>query len=1444
MKSKITLVLLTFFTIVCNLISYSHEKGNHKNRTEALSNGTIQCNTEQPVPVAANTFDNLTPTFSTTGICLLGCGVSNITRLTDSNLTNYATVTTSIGIGVNHRLRVTDSNDFFAAGSFAGFRINPNGGLLSLDLINSISVRTYLGGTLRETYNGSALISLNLLSAPGNYIVGFNTTQTFDAIEISFDSLVSATTSTNVYYAVIRNYCAGPELTCNAPTAINLPNYPAAIQNNHTGISGVGVGNVANPENAISASSTDYADLNLIAGVLGSVSLAVKDQITDYPAGTYAGFEVENVTLLNASALSNVQVKTYLNGAFREQFSGNNLLVNGGLLSVNGRYKLGFVATMSFDEVQISVNQVAGLNMGQTRVYGAIFQKFCAGPPLACNTQTIISAPTYPVYIDGDRTGIDGLVCALCSVSNTENLIDTNASNYALIDLTASVGTSGKIAVKEQITDYPAGTFAGFDIESIALLNANVFDAIRVTTFLNGVQQETKSGNGALISVNTILLVGTGRQTVGFVATMPFDEVQIKFTNLATVTLGTVKVYGTVLEKFCPATVECNQTYPLTNPTFPVYINGAHSGIDGVVCAACAVNDTNNVLTASTTDYARITLTASTLATGSIAVTDQLFTYPPGTIAGFTIKDLNNLIELDLFQTLTISTYNNGQFRESRTGGQLLSLSLLTPIFGSGPGFYNVGFKATLSFDEIQIRVGSLASAISNLNVYGAFVNTKDSNDGGGPLYCIASDLGVVKTVSNATPAVGSTIQFTIVASNGGPRDADGVVVNDILPSGYTYISHTASTGTYNNGTGVWNIGNLNSGANATLVLTVTVNATGNYVNTATITGNQPDPDPGNNTSTSTTSPVNVIIAQDDTINGGNGTSGNPNAGNVLNNNGNGADTINGNNVAISQVNLTVTTPATPIGNNPVPVISTTTGQVSVPPGTPAGTYTLVYQICEKINPTNCDPATVTVTVTPPAIIAQDDTINGGNGTTGNPNAGNVLNNNGNGFDTLNGSNVAISQVNLTVTTPATPIGNNPVPIISTTTGQVSVPPGTPAGTYTLVYQICEKLNPTNCDPATVTVTVTPPAIIAQDDTINGGNGTTGNPNAGNVLNNNGNGPDTLNGSPVLISQVNLTVTTPATPIGNNPVPVINTTTGQVSVPAGTPAGTYTLVYQICEKLNPTNCDPATVTVTVTPPAIIAQNDTINGGNGTTGNPNAGNVLNNNGNGPDTLNGSPVSISQVNLTVTTPATPIGNNPVPIISTTTGQVSVPAGTPAGTYTLVYQICEKLNPTNCDPATVTVTVTPPAIIAQNDTISGGNGTTGNPNAGNVLNNNGNGPDTLNGSPVLISQVNLTVTTPATPIGNNPVPVISTTTGQVSIPAGTPAGTYTLVYQICEKLNPTNCDPATVTVTVTPPAIIAQDDTINGGNGTTGNPNAGNVLNNNGNGFDTLNGSNVAI
>lgn len=119
----------------------------------------------------------------------------------------------------------------------------------------------------------------------------------------------------------------------------------------------------------------------------------------------------------------------------------------------------------------------------------------------------------------------------------------------------------------------------------------------------------------------------------------------------------------------------------------------------------------------------------------------------------------------------------------------------------------------------------------------------------------IIADLAVTKTVNSPTAGVGSNVIFTITASNVGPDSASNVVVNDILPSGYTFVNATTSTGTWTAPN--WTIGNLTNGANATLTITATVKAGGNYSNTATISGTstQADPVSANNSSTATVNP-------------------------------------------------------------------------------------------------------------------------------------------------------------------------------------------------------------------------------------------------------------------------------------------------------------------------------------------------------------------------------------------------------------------------------------------------------------------------------------------------------------------------------------------------------------------------------------------------------------
>jgi uncharacterized repeat protein (TIGR01451 family) len=92
-----------------------------------------------------------------------------------------------------------------------------------------------------------------------------------------------------------------------------------------------------------------------------------------------------------------------------------------------------------------------------------------------------------------------------------------------------------------------------------------------------------------------------------------------------------------------------------------------------------------------------------------------------------------------------------------------------------------------------------------------------------------APDLELEMSVDVPVPVPGQPVQFTVTLSNVGPDPAAAVVVTDKLPAGLTIPSGMAaftSTGSYDPGTGVWNVGDLGPTASAQLVIPAIVTAT------------------------------------------------------------------------------------------------------------------------------------------------------------------------------------------------------------------------------------------------------------------------------------------------------------------------------------------------------------------------------------------------------------------------------------------------------------------------------------------------------------------------------------------------------------------------------------------------------------------------------------------
>ena len=515
---------------------------------------------------------------------------------------------------------------------------------------------------------------------------------------------------------------------------------------------------------------------------------------------------------------------------------------------------------------------------------------------------------------------------------------------------------------------------------------------------------------------------------------------------------------------------------------------------------------------------------------------------------------------------------------------------------------------------------------------------------------------------------------------------------------------------------------------------------------------------------------------------------------------------LNGNKPNTSQVGITVTQHATPpVAGDPVPSINTTTGKVEIPSGVKPGTYTIKYKLCDKVTPQTCT-GEVTLPITVAGgntIVAQDDDFSANkverssseevvkNGS----NPVNVLANDK--LDTRTGLDTNV--VTITQTSPASAVN------IDTATGQIKVAANTPAGVYEVKYKITEKGQTTASGEATAKVVVTnkveltPATIPSSVNTPDDGN----DKSIANVLD-----KAKINGNKPNVADVVITVPNPAhKDAPSDIVPYVDPATGNVIVPVGTKPGNHQITYKVCDKLPAgqqaaQTCKTATITIPVTANTATSANDDYSSNpvefsstatsyvkNGT----DDANVLSNDALGSNTT----ITTNLVDITQTHTS-----NPGVTIETTTGKVKVAPNTPAGEYTLKYKIAEKGGGPSSAESTVKVVVKNKLTLGSGNVPSSVKPATDNTpvEIGDVLNGtklNGATPTIGTGA----NQVTIAVETPATPQGSNPVPTLDTTTGKVKIPAGVPAGPYTIKYKICDNATGTaqSCKEKTLTINV---------------------------------------------
>lgn len=175
-------------------------------------------------------------------------------------------------------------------------------------------------------------------------------------------------------------------------------------------------------------------------------------------------------------------------------------------------------------------------------------------------------------------------------------------------------------------------------------------------------------------------------------------------------------------------------------------------------------------------------------------------------------------------ETKGIYNANGTWFIGSIAPGGQETLTLVTTVdAGLAPGtmIENVAQVITATQDDIDSTPNNDDGDQSEDDEDSAKITVQGE---GGPFI----DLELTKDVDVSIVSPGDTVTFTLEIFNN-PADATeiatGVIVEDVLPAGLTFVSAVDTKGVYNPNNGTWFIGSLLSGQQETLTLTTTVDA-------------------------------------------------------------------------------------------------------------------------------------------------------------------------------------------------------------------------------------------------------------------------------------------------------------------------------------------------------------------------------------------------------------------------------------------------------------------------------------------------------------------------------------------------------------------------------------------------------------------------------------------
>ena len=415
-----------------------------------------------------------------------------------------------------------------------------------------------------------------------------------------------------------------------------------------------------------------------------------------------------NVSLLGESA----RIVTYKGSVQQEILTVNGLLANVKSLD-DTPTRLDFIAKKDFNAIEIQVGGTA--NAYALRAYYVYAFPDNSAQPY----KGVLSRLPLPLAADAYNTSVldrDGLtLCVNNTVRNPQNAVSEDPTDYATF--TSLVSVSCPAALNVQLASPAAKNYqAGFVVGSSSLLDVNALSNFRITTYLNGKQQET-SLNANLLEVN---LLPDGKYQVSFPATLPFDHVALQQTGaLATRVLSDLNVYyGFGIEQ---------QAFRDQNPRQSKFETAAGNaqvnGSGGLLCVtsgSCGISNAANAADNTLDNYASIASVAAVGGTNRLRLRLNGTGGAAGNRAGVVLTEGGGLLDAALLSRLTLRTYaaDGTTLVETASGSSILSMSL----FNGGQD--EVSFLTTQPFGWVEVEVpNGLASVLADTRLYYAFAD-------------------------------------------------------------------------------------------------------------------------------------------------------------------------------------------------------------------------------------------------------------------------------------------------------------------------------------------------------------------------------------------------------------------------------------------------------------------------------------------------------------------------------------------------------------------------------------------------------------------------------------------------------------------------------------------------------------------------------------------------